>query len=1050
MYFAKKNNLVQQPSVFQVYNASAGSGKTFTLVKEYLKVLLTSDNIFLFQTILAVTFTNKAAGEMKERVLSSLEDFATGKENHLFNIIATEMEVDIPIIQKRSKNILDAILQNYAAFSITTIDSFTHKIIKNFAYDLGLPLNFEVEMDAISLLNEAVDVLISRIGTDNKLTTLLIDYSLDKTDDDKSWDISKDLNEFARILLNEDDVQHFRGLYNKKLEDFTNLKTKLYKRQKEIDQLQREIGKLGLKIIDEATLDHKDFYYSLLPKHFLSLSKNPKKTKFFEENKLKERIKENVFYSKNKSDEIKSAIERILPKLLDLYSKSELFFQQYMLHKLALKSILPLAVLNHINSELETIKEENNIRLNAEFNQLISDNIKDQPAPFIYERIGQRFQHYFIDEMQDTSELQWQNLIPLIDNALAQENSNLLLVGDGKQAIYRWRGGKAEQFIELGSPVKNPFHIKKEIKNLETNYRSYSEIIKFNNSFFQHTANFLQNESYKNIFIEGNKQFENNKKGGFVSLTFLEKEEEKEEEKQKYPKKVLEKIQHLKDRFSLHEICVLTRTRNEGVAVASYLSENGIDIISSETLLLQNYAKVLFIISILKVLKNPNDEEIRFEILYFLYHHLDVKETKTSFLKKLSKADLKTILNSLKKDGVSFEVSSFHQLPFYEKIEEIIRGFNLVKSSDAYIQFFLDIVLEEQRKGTDISKFLEFWEQKKERLSIVAPESVSAVQIMTIHKSKGLEFPVVIFPSDVDVYRQVKPKSWLDELPEMYDGFKELLVDYSKNLSIVSERGLAIYNHQREALELDNFNLLYVTLTRAVEQLHIITERKISSKGDENTNFYSGVFINYLKQNNIWKEAVLEYSFGSENRVSVKNNEGSVAQIHDKFISTPWQEHNIILLPGASKLWDTEQGEAVNFGNLFHEIFSKIITKNDVEAIVSQYYQQGVIDAKQSEFILQSIYSVVNHLELAVYYTDGNTVFNEREIVALDNQVIIPDRLVFTKENKVVIIDYKTGVSSTKHHQQLLKYERVLNTMDFKVDKKLLIYINEKIDVISV
>ena len=1040
---------MQQPSAFQVYNASAGSGKTFTLVKEYLKVLLTSDNIFLFQKILAVTFTNKAAGEMKERVLSSLEDFATGKENHLFNIIVAEIEADTPIIQQRSKNILDAILQNYAAFSITTIDSFTHKIIKNFAYDLGLPLNFEVEMDAVSLLNQAVDVLISKIGTDKKLTNLLIDYSLDKTDDDKSWDISKDLNEFARILLNEDDVQHFRGLFNKKLEDFTNLKKKLYERQKEIDQFQREIGKLGLKIIDEATLDHKDFYYSLIPKHFLSLSKNPKKTKFFEENKLKDRIKENVFYSKNKSEEIKSTIERILPKLLDLYSKSELFFQQYTLHKLTLKGILPLAVLNHINSELETIKEENNIRLNAEFNQLISDNIKDQPAPFIYERIGQRFQYYFIDEMQDTSELQWKNLIPLIDNALAQENSNLLLVGDGKQAIYRWRGGKAEQFIELGSPVKNPFHVKKEIKNLETNYRSYSEIIKFNNSFFQHTANFLQNESYKKIFIEGNKQFQNNKKGGFVSLTFLEKEEGKEE-KLKYPKKVLEKIQHLKNSFSLHEICVLTRTRNEGVAVASYLSENGIDIISSETLLLQNYAKVLFIISTLKAFKSPNDEEIRFEILYFLYHHLEVKESKISFFKELSKADYKTVINYLKDYGVSFEFSSFHQLPFYEKIEEIIRGFNLVKSSDAYIQFFLDIVLEEQRKGTDINEFLEFWEQKKERLSIVAPESTSAVQIMTIHKSKGLEFPVVIFPSDVDIYRQVKPKSWLDELPEMYDGFKELLVDYSKNLSIVSERGLAIYNQQREALELDNFNLLYVTLTRAVEQLHIITERKISAKGDENTNFYSGVFINYLKQNNLWEEAILEYSFGSENRVSEKNNEGSVAQIHDKFISTPWQEHNIILLPGASKLWNTEQGEAVNFGNLFHEIFSKIITKNDVDNIVSQYYKQGVIDVKQSEFILQSIYNVVNHPELAAYFTEGNTVFNEREIVALDNQVIIPDRLVFTKENEIVIIDYKTGVASTKHHQQLLKYERVLKTMDVKVDKKLLIYINKKIDIISV
>ena len=190
---------MQNTSSFQVYNASAGSGKTFTLVKEYIKVLLTSDDIFSFQKILAITFTNKAAGEMKERVLSSLEDFSDGEENDLLNIIVDEIKIDKAIIQERSKKILDAILKNYSAFSITTIDSFTHKIIKNFAFDLGLSLNFEVEMDAVSLLNEAVDVLISKIGTDEKLTNLLIDYSLDKTDDDKSWDISRDLSEFARI-----------------------------------------------------------------------------------------------------------------------------------------------------------------------------------------------------------------------------------------------------------------------------------------------------------------------------------------------------------------------------------------------------------------------------------------------------------------------------------------------------------------------------------------------------------------------------------------------------------------------------------------------------------------------------------------------------------------------------------------------------------------------------------------------------------------------------------------------------------------------------------
>ncbi|PKV63867.1 ATP-dependent exoDNAse (exonuclease V) beta subunit [Polaribacter sp. Hel1_33_96] len=1042
---------MQQPSIFQVYNASAGSGKTFTLVKEYLKVLLNSEDIFSFQKILAVTFTNKAAGEMKERVLSSLEDFAAGKENDLFNIIIKEIDADKPIIQQRSKKILEAILQNYAAFSITTIDSFTHKIIKSFAYDLGLPQNFEVEMDAVSLLNQAVDVLISKIGSDKKLTKLLIDYSLDKTDDDKSWDISRDLNEFAKVLLNEDDIKHFRALANKKLEDFTNLKTKLYSHQKELKEAIKNVGEAFLDLIENHGIAHKDFMRATIPKFFLDLSAKSVNIDFLKRSETIEKAIENhQYYSKTTTTAVASLIENIVPEIINLYAQSKDLYSQFLMNKLALKNIIPLAVLNNINIELEQIKEENNIRLNAEFNQLISDNIKEQPAPFIYERIGQRFQHYFIDEMQDTSELQWQNLIPLIDNALAQENSNLLLVGDGKQAIYRWRGGKAEQFIELGSPLKNPFHVKKEIQSLETNFRSYSEVINFNNSFFQHTANFIQNDSYKNLFIEGNKQFENSKKGGFVSLTFLEKEEDKDLEKLKYPKKVLEKINKLKDSFSLNEICVLTRTKKDGVAVANYLSENGVDIISSETLLIQNSPKVCFIIDVLKVLQNANDEETRFEVLYFLHQHLQIKNPKHIFFKEFSKVDNQTIFESLKLYGISFEISTFYQLPFYEKIEEIIRGFNLIHTSDAYLQFFLDVVIEQQRKSTDVADFLEFWELKKDKLSIVAPGSSNAVQIMTIHKSKGLEFPVVIFPCDVNIYKQINPKVWLNELPENYDNFEELLIPYNKELSYVNDTGLEIYNQQREELELDNFNLLYVSLTRAVEQLYVITEMKISAKGEENTNFYSGVFINYLIQNKLWKEGVLEYYFGDEIRVSKNELQSSVAEIHQKFISTPWQEHNVVLLAGASKLWDTNQGKAINFGNLFHEILSKIITEKDVSKIIAAYHQEGIIDKNQLLIINSTIISVVNHPKLASYFSEEVTVYNEREIVDTDNQIIIPDRLVFLGENEVVIIDYKTGNPSAENHQQLLKYERVLKTMHFKVDKKLLIYINDKIDVVEV
>ena len=1044
---------MQQPSTFQVYNASAGSGKTFTLVKEYLKVLLNSEDIFTFQKVLAITFTNKAAGEMKERVLSNLEAFADGNENDLLKIILEEITVDKTTIQERSTKILDAILQNYSAFSITTIDSFTHKIIKSFAYDLGLSLNFEVEMDAVSLLNEAVDVLISKIGTDKDLTNLLINFSLDKADDDKSWDISRELNEFSRILLNEDDMKHFRGLSDKKLADFTTLKTKLTLHQKEIKKQLIEIGSQGIKIIDEASLEHKDFYYSLLPKHFLSLSKTPDKTGFFESNKLRERIEENLFYTKNKSDEIKSTIESILPILLDLYMTSEKLHQQFLMNKLALKSIIPLAVLNHINQELENIKEENNLRLNAEFNQLISDNIKDQPAPFIYERIGQRFMHYFIDEMQDTSELQWQNLIPLIDNALAQENSNLLLVGDGKQAIYRWRGGKAEQFINLGSDEENssnPFFIDKEIKELETNFRSFSEVIDFNNQFFQHTSNFIQNESYKKLFIDGNKQKENAKKGGCVSLSFLEKEAEKEDEALKYPKKILEKINELKTSFSLDEICVLVRKKKDGIAVANYLSENGIDIISSETLLLQNSTKVNFIIDFLQIIQHSNDKETLLNVLYFLHDHLQIKTEKHSFISELIYHQNEEIFEMLKSNGIVFDISTFHQKPFYEKVEEIIRSFHLIYSSDAYVQFFLDVVLEQQRRGTSIQEFLDFWEDKKEVLSIVAPKSGNAVQVMTIHKSKGLEFPVVIFPYDLDVYRQINPKVWLDELPKNFNNFKELLIPYNKDVKYVNERGFTLYNQQREELELDNFNLLYVALTRAVEQLHIITEKKISSKGEENTNFYSGVFINYLKNKNLWNDEQLEYSFGNFNRMSLQEEVSSKTEIQQKFISTKWQEHNITMLASSSKLWETEQGRAIDFGNLIHEMMSKVITFNDVDKVVQQYLDQGIINIDDSKLIYTNMSQIVNHQELNKYFTEAVIIYNEREIVDVDNQIIIPDRLVFNQKEDVIIIDYKTGKPSNSHHQQLLNYERVLRSMNFKVDKKLLVYLNDKIDVVEV
>ena len=1034
-------------STFQIYNASAGSGKTFTLVKEYLIILLTAKDVFLFQKILAITFTNKAAGEMKERVLNNLQSFAEKEESVILTLILDETNLDRQTIQKRSKKIIDAILQNYASFSITTIDSFTHKIIKSFAFDLGLSLNFEVEMDAISLLSEAIDVLVSKIGYNKDITRLLIHFSLSKTDEDKSWDISKELNDIAKILLNEDDAKHVNLLASKKLNDFDNIQNKVSKNKSELLEEIKSKGETALNIIENAGLEIKDFSRGTFPKFLKDLSEFTSSFDFKKRSETIDKAIENHnFYTKTAKPEIKNSIEGILPDLITIFDQSKEIYGHLILCQLALKSLIPLAVLNNINTELNTIKKDNNIRLNAEFNQLIANNIKNQPSPFIYERIGQRFMHYFIDEMQDTSTLQWKNLIPLIDNALAQENSNLLLVGDGKQAIYRWRGGKAEQFINLGSSDKNsanPFQITKTAKTLEINYRSFSEIINFNNNFFQHSAAFLQNKSYEQLFIDGNKQLENNRKGGCVTLTFLEKEKDREIESLQYPNKVLEKIKEIQSQFRLDEICILVRKKSDGIAIANYLSENLIPIVSSETLLLKSNTKVSFIINMLQVLQNPTDKETLINVLYFLYSHLNVQEKKHSFIVKHIKLNNHDLFDSLAYYSTSFNLNDFNLLPFYEKIESIIRGFHLTNSSDAYLQFFLDVILEQQRKNTDIQSFLEYWNRKKENLSIVAPESTDAVQIMTIHKSKGLEFPVVIFPCDLNIYQQINPKIWLDQLPKNYTPFNELLIPFNKDLNFVSNRGKEIYKQQREELELDNFNLLYVALTRPIEQLHIITNKKIS-KNIENTNYYSGIFINYLKKTGNWNNDKLNYTFGDVQRKSKLTNFERKTKIQDSFISSPWKDHNIYMLASASKLWDTKQEEAIEYGNLIHEMMSKIISEEDITKVIDEYTNQGIIQKKDVKLIQHIIINIVKHPLLEKFFKKNITVFNEREIVTIDNQIIIPDRLVINGSDAVVI-DYKTGKHSSQHHQQVLKYANTIREMNLKIQKKLLVYIGKEI-----
>ncbi len=519
--------------------------------------------------------------------------------------------------------------------------------------------------------------------------------------------------------------------------------------------------------------------------------------------------------------------------------------------------------------------------------------------------------------------------------------------------------------------------------------------------------------------------------------------DDKEEDQLKYAKKVHQIITNLDSKCNLGSVCVLVRKRSEGVTVANYLSENNIDIVSSETLLLSNSKKVKFIVNFLRYSVQSNDKECLLELLYFLHKHLMITLDKHSFFRKFIDLEQTEVLDLLKEYNCSLNLILFHESPFYEKVEQIIRAFHLQDSTDAFVQFFLDEILIQQQKESNIQDFLNYWDHKKESLSIVSSENPDAVKIMTIHKAKGLEFPVVIFPCELYIYQYIKQKVWLENT---IDDFSNIMVPLNKEIRYTGVKGEEIYNIRKSELELDSFNLLYVALTRAVEQLYIITEKKLNKKEEEDPKYFSGIFISYLKKHHLWHQEKNEYSFGDHDNLKTKLEIELASKTQQKFISTPWKDHKITMLANSSTFWGTKRGEAKNYGNLIHKILSEVITKDDVHKVTERYFQQGEIGLEEKEQLQERILKIVSHTKLKGYYSKDVVIYNEREILFKANTVI-PDRLVFDNNNWVTIIDYKTGISKKEHHYQLENYASVLASLNYLVAKKVLVYINKTISI---
>jgi len=386
---------------------------------------------------------------------------------------------------------------------------------------------------------------------------------------------------------------------------------------------------------------------------------------------------------------------------------------------------------------------------------------------------------------------------------------------------------------------------------------------------------------------------------------------------------------------------------------------------------------------------------------------------------------------SLSQLFVSFQAFNIHinhhyllQLPLFDAVETILRSFGLINTSNAYIQFYLDVVLEfSEKKGSNIASFLDYFETKKETLSIVSPKGQNAVQVMTIHKSKGLEFPVVIFPyADLDIYREVEPKEWFSINKETYNGFTHTLLNFNKDFEDYEGNGTEIFINHKSEQELDNINLLYVTLTRAVEQLYIISTQNTSSKSDVNNKKYSGLFINYLEHIGVWNDSQSVYSFGVPRAIEtrhLKETELKENRAQQRFISTSKETHNIKVVTNSGYLWDTDQEQAIEKGNLVHNMMSFIKTKDDIDFVINDFMGASLIDNEQARILKSKIIDIVNHPELETYFNTTSTIYNERDIISKQGIILRPDRIIINPKNEVVIIDYKSGREDKIHLQQL-------------------------------
>ncbi len=1036
-------------SNLKVYKASAGSGKTYTLALEYIRELLINRSDYSHRHVLAVTFTKDATGEMKDRILSELYGLAFACEdsvNFRRSLSKALTEAGRPMsedeIQQKSKMVLQAILHDYSQLHVTTIDSFFQKVLRNLARELGKGSRFNLEMNNTKILSEAVRSLIEQANENQQLLDWLMAYIEGRLDEGSHWRVDREIMDFSRCIFNEFFQEHEQVLKDQ-LDGNPKIFTELWEQHAKIQsdckaffrQTHTEIEQL-LQLHD---LDVSDFSYKGTTISFFKKLSDGEYAKA-ELNKtieacLTDPEKWTAGKHKRKEDIVGLATANLIP----LLNQTLDVFRKFNTSRMISQNIHQLGLIGDITNEISRQNAENNRFMLSDTALFLNKMIDDSDTPFIYEKIGAEIKHVMIDEFQDTSRLQWKNFKSLLSEIIAN-NRFSLIVGDVKQSIYRWRNG--DWNILNGIENELPVHL----KLLNFNYRSERQVIDFNNHFFTHAAQLL-NEKYQYHFgsvidspfltsydpADVVQQTKKEKDSGYVSVDFIPDKSEDAKYETLVLDKLLEQIRNLQQQgVAASQICILTRTNKSIIKIAEYLSaqkescpelasEYFLNIVSDEAFQLNSSPALRIIIEALRVLTEPDNPVARARLEFYLKEsvgnkHLDSPE-------------------------------ALSRLPLLELTGHLYRYFDLKKiaGQSSYMFSFYDAVGNYLRENpSDLYAFLSFWEDELQFKSIPAGTSIEGIRAMTIHRSKGLQFHTVLLPfCDWDLYPEKNPVVWCGPKSGLYD-LELLPVKYTQKMA--DTVFLDEYKKETGQSWMDNLNVLYVAFTRAEHNLLILSRSKKKLDSPEDIRKVSDLLrcsmeqINgYFNEENLhYEKGILEIPVEKEIEVSDNLLKQTPDILDAHFVSEAFNpDKSIFKQSNKSREFIhpelTAKDLYVSHGNIMHHLFSHIGTLDDITSAVDRLIFDGIVLPGEKEEYIRKVNEYIVNSHVEDWFSKKYRIYNESAIlIEKDGDITTqrPDRVLFS-DNETLIIDYKFGEPLPAHQKQMQQYSQLLQKMGY-------------------